>query len=278
MKDYSYNKNKDGTIYCSNGEHDDPYSLQVVLDRFPENRVFYNTRSTHIFFLIESQTRQTLDFDFAKLLIRNFITLYKRSANDVFITEFDELSAPLVLESGVCEDLPDGSTKFEATDIQALWDKFLDSHQTIAVDSSEIFNAVSENLISHNHLEYKELFLRASREVYVTGNYKYALLEVFIFIEQIVYRSLKTMMAAKGISNNKIKDFEKEVGIAYKLNIDFPILLPDFHLHEQTFQDVDKIRKKRNAVIHNGDSVTKGEALFAIEASFKLYNILKGHI
>jgi hypothetical protein len=154
----------------------------------------------------------------------------------------------------------------------------MSSQLSLSCDPEKAFDSVKLNLNSGNTLNHKDIFIKAQEEIYLKKNFKYALLEVFIFIEQIVVRILKRIKLEKGISNQTLKAFNKEVGIAYMLNVEIPLVLEEYISQKDLFGNIDKIRKKRNAVVHNGEVVSEDEAKFAVDNAFKLYNTLKKYI
>lgn len=93
-------------------------------------------------------------------------------------------------------------------------------------------------------------------------------------MEQIVFHTLKQIKLSKGISNTTIKNFSKDIGISYMINVELPLVFEEYETHRQLFQDVDKIRKKRNDVVHSNEDVSEEEAKFAVETSYKLYTLL----
>lgn len=276
-KGYGLTTQKGGIIYSKNGEIQDPYSFQVTMERLPEMRIFYNTRCSHLFFIDKSSSDKP-DFEFAERLIQYFILIYKRTLNDVFVQEFKNLTSPyLVLESGMCTLISNGHYDFKTDSLKALWDRFISDQMSLNTNPDKAFENIKINLNSGNTMDYKEIFIKAQEEIYINKNFKYALLEVFIFVEQILVRALKTIKISKGISNQTIKNFNKEVGIGYMLNVEIPLVIEDYALHKEVFSNVDKIRKKRNDVVHNGETVSEEEARFAVDNSYTLYNLLKGY-
>ena len=78
-----------------------------------------------------------------------------------------------------------------------------------------------------------------------------------------------------GASKTKLDDYDEEVPFSYKLNIELPVLLGNIDESDrQVIGDVDKVRKKRNAILHRGDDTSPQEALDAINAVGKLHDIL----
>ena len=81
-----------------------------------------------------------------------------------------------------------------------------------------------------------------------------------------------------GASKSKLDDFEEEVPFSYMLNIECPVLIGNLTDDErQTIGEMDRIRKKRNAIIHKGEEVSEQEALEAIRAGEGIRSLLARH-
>lgn len=111
------------------------------------------------------------------------------------------------------------------------------------------------------------LLEKAFEEIDLNNNYKYALLESFIVAESLISRLLRKIKLEKGVSKGKLEDYETEVGIGYQINVEIPVLFDDLTNDErQILGNVDKIRKVRNKVVHEGISVSEETALEAINS------------
>ncbi len=120
----------------------------------------------------------------------------------------------------------------------------------------------------------QEFLLKAKEELHVHKNYKYAFIETWTTLEVAIASYLRNAKLTKGISKNKVDDFESEVGISYLLNIELPLIHSS---NDEEFKlligKVDSIRKLRNRVIHqNKDiSLTEAENAYAIALEFLGY-------
>lgn len=120
-----------------------------------------------------------------------------------------------------------------------------------------------------------DILLKAKEELYHNHNYRYALLDAFIFIESITSQFIDEIKIAKGISKRKLKEMEREVGISYKINIELPLILENLSLHEKDIlRMVDGTRSIRNNVVHKGANVTKAQAEEAIQGAERLMDVL----
>lgn len=80
-----------------------------------------------------------------------------------------------------------------------------------------------------------------------------------------------------GISKTKISNYEKDIGISYKLNIELPLLLKVGEKEKEVIAKVESIRKKRNNIIHGNEQskeVSKEDALEALKAVRALFEII----
>lgn len=119
-------------------------------------------------------------------------------------------------------------------------------------------------------------FLDAARHAaYHIKNHKYSLLEAFISSEYVVTKYLTDEKIRKGASRKKLKDYESEATMSYKLNIELPVYLENLTDKErQLIGDVDKVRRLRNDIVHEGKIATEDDAEFAVEAVSKLFEML----
>lgn len=279
-RDYTLNNQPGGLIYSKSGDESDTYSNKLVFERLPitASRVFYNIKCSNLYFILPNGDN-TPDFDFAERLIGHFIQIYRRSSNDVFVSDFTQLEAPYAaIQSGTYKVTPEGKYEFSHDSIKALWGKFITNQSALKTDSIKELERIRNALKNKGNLEFKDIFIKALEEIHIKKNFKYALLEVFIFVEQIIVKALKSIKLSKGISKTTIKDFEKEVGIGYFLNIEIPLVLDSYKENQTLFQNIDKVRKKRNNVVHRGETVSESEAKFALENSYNLFRLLSNYI
>lgn len=119
-------------------------------------------------------------------------------------------------------------------------------------------------------------FLDAARHAaYHIKNFKYSLLEAFISSEYVVTKYLTDEKIRRGVSSKKLKNYDSEVTMSYKLNIELPVFLEKLTNKErQLIGNVDKVRRWRNDIVHRGKIPTEDEATFAVEAVSEFFQML----
>ena len=147
--------------------------------------------------------------------------------------------------------------------------------ESIPQTDSEIFRnyeVLSLALVQGKPLkEESRLLEKAFEEADLHRNYKYAFLESFIVAESVISMALRKIKQDKGVSKTKLKEYAKEVGIGYQINVEIPVLFDNLTDNErQILGSINKIRKIRNEVIHEGISVSEETALEAINSVSKL--------
>ena len=121
----------------------------------------------------------------------------------------------------------------------------------------------------------QETLLKAFEQLTVNHNPQYALLIAFIAAEVMLGYYLHEAKVKRGASKTKLDDYEEEVPFSYKLNIELPVLLGNIDENDrQTIAAVDKVRKKRNSIVHRGEDVSIEEALSGINAVGHLHDML----
>lgn len=76
--------------------------------------------------------------------------------------------------------------------------------------------------------------------------------------------------------SGKIKNYKSEVGIGYKLNIEFPSLIKDFNDEvKEILNNIDKVRNIRNDVVYENKNVKEDEAKLAFKSAADFYNYIK---
>ena len=120
-----------------------------------------------------------------------------------------------------------------------------------------------------------EFILKAREELYVHKNYKYSFIETWTSLEIGIVSLLRKRKLEKGISKNKIDDFESEVGISYLLNIELPLT---HQVNDEIFKPllskVDAIRKLRNKVIHENRNISFEDAENAFKTAIEFLHYL----
>lgn len=123
---------------------------------------------------------------------------------------------------------------------------------------------------------WHDVILKAKEFLYEYEEYNLSILESFIALEFFILNYLYEQKLAKGISKNKLKEYKTEVSISYMLNIELPMFIEDLDQNKrQLLGEVDKVRKYRNDIVHNGKKVSKKDAEFSISAVEKLFILLE---
>jgi hypothetical protein len=121
----------------------------------------------------------------------------------------------------------------------------------------------------------QELFLKAHESAYYRKNSRYALVESFSATEICITNYLNHAKLGKGVSNTKLKDYQDEVPMGYKVNVEIPLFLEKLtSQEEQVLGALNWLRRKRNAVVHQGESVSDDEAKKAVNTAGKLFDML----
>lgn len=117
--------------------------------------------------------------------------------------------------------------------------------------------------------------LEAYDELRTRQNPKFALLLAFFGIEESVSSFLKSWKLNSGVSNTVLGRYSKDVGIGYRIEVELPIALGGEATATPIIERANRIRKKRNGVVHKGEGVTEQEALDAITALHELLALLE---
>jgi len=132
----------------------------------------------------------------------------------------------------------------------------------------------SDSLLSGN--ETTESIIRIGRDISVYNNFKFGLLDSFIICESLISRFLRDFKISKGISKNKLDDYEKEIPVSYLINIELPTLISDMTEKEkQLIGDLNRVRKLRNDVVHKNKDVNENDALFAFNTLQGVHNLIE---
>ncbi|RNI33578.1 hypothetical protein EFY79_18320 [Hanamia caeni] len=248
---------------------------------------FYTKDYTEIVLLFES-TKKADNISIARKALDYFIDCYRHVSGDVltlsitkttyvsivtkeyfYIYSEDELKLPKEDRNKISREFKLG-VKQMTLPFWGTQGKRLQSDETkIAADLTDFFKKKSKT----NSLQ--EFLLRAREELNVHKNYKYAFIETWTSLEVAIVSYLRKAKLAKGISKNKIDDFESQVGISYLLNIELPLIHKTNDENFKIFiRKVDAIRKLRNKVIHQNKDITPTEAENAYQITLEFLNYM----
>lgn len=220
-----------------------------------------------------------LDKEYTKLL-SYFINFYRIVCNDYYVKLPDDLGVDTMivkeavvsydeddLNLSVFERLKKGrniSIKIKSISLPRI----LDTKTLLEHNLEENTLKLIEGTKDKNEIkDIDEFFIKAKEEFFINKNYKYAILELFTMIEVILVRVLEDIKRSKGVANRKIKDFRKEIPISYQLNVELVMLIEDITEEDRTtLGKIDKLRRLRNAIIHENKRVVRENSIFAFEA------------
>jgi hypothetical protein len=124
----------------------------------------------------------------------------------------------------------------------------------------------------------QEALIKATEELKIYPDYTYAFLLASFAIEQVLTAFLEDVKKHAGISENTIKAYQKEVGMAYKIDVELPLVVPANHAVRQLIPDLKGTNTIRNAIVHKGRTATYEEAALAIQTGDKLIKALIGEV
>lgn len=255
-----------------------------------EYRIYQTTQWTSILIQHEIENPEAVSDEekqFFHRTLNRFIQAYKYISGDPRITFFylDQITNPVLVYRG--------SVKYSQDEEQLAPDARLGKERLVdfkelsisfrygqegkyEVDPAIATAKVKEFLSGNRALSLpREILLRAHTDAFHTNNYKTALLDAFTAIEIGLSTVLESWKLVRGVSKTKLKNYKDEVGIAYKLNIDLPMLLEQVtDIERQVIGRANKVRDLRNDVVHEGRSVSKEEAQEAVNTSKALFDLL----
>jgi hypothetical protein len=106
-----------------------------------------------------------------------------------------------------------------------------------------------------------------------------AAIESAILIEFFVGKKVELVLDAQGISKNKIKDIKKELGMSLFINLLIPLSISpkEYKTQKENLERIDKLRKVRNEIIHDGleeNQIEPEVVSEGIDAAIKLLSFL----
>ncbi|MCD4786140.1 MAG: hypothetical protein K8T10_20150 [Candidatus Eremiobacteraeota bacterium] len=123
----------------------------------------------------------------------------------------------------------------------------------------------------------KEL-LYSSKQLIMNGHFAFALLQIIIACEIVITKYVVSKYQSAGVSNNKIKDSEKDLGLSMKLNLELPTLAPDsMKPSGNMINMINKGRKIRNKIVHEGkiEEVSEESVGEVFNAAIELFEYLE---
>jgi hypothetical protein len=112
-----------------------------------------------------------------------------------------------------------------------------------------------QNFIDQNPPPSKEIeeLLRLKQKT-AWNEKRIAAIESATIIEFILRKKVEGVLTSQGVSQNRIKDIKKEIGMSILLNLLIPLSISreEYEAQKVNIEKVDKLRKVRNEVIHDG--------------------------
>jgi hypothetical protein len=124
----------------------------------------------------------------------------------------------------------------------------------------------------------QEVLIKATEELKISLDYNYAFLLASFAIEQVLTDFLEDVKKHAGIPENTIKAYQGDVGMAYKINVELPLVVRADHAVRQLIPDLKGTNTIRNAIVHKGRTATYEEAVVAIQTGDKLIKALMGEV
>jgi hypothetical protein len=105
-------------------------------------------------------------------------------------------------------------------------------------------------------LSNEDSFLASALVELNKQNFKFALLEGFIAVEAIAEQFMSKKKKETNVPQKSLDDFSRETGIGYQTNIEIPLALGKVdETYKQLIDDLNRIRRLRNKIVHEGLSV-----------------------
>jgi hypothetical protein len=265
-----------------------PHRLTLERTSLEEYK-FYKTRDwTDILIIYEIEDTLSIsppESIYFQKVLNQFIQIYRLITKDSRIRYWEDIQEAISWNLGKVEFSDEDSNKSPHERLGTTREVIFKDEtisfpyareRTFEFDISVATQQVSEFASTNRTVSLAlELFLRAHEAAYYRRNFRYALLEAFTAVEVCVSRFLNTAMISRGVSKGKLEEYESEVSMAYKLNIELPLLLNNINNKErEVIGSVDKLRKLRNAVIHTGRPVSEVEAKESVRVTGALFDML----
>jgi hypothetical protein len=217
-----------------------------------------------------------------------FVSVYRSKSTDVRPRLYDEPPTPLFAEQSF---VPYTASQLALPSVERLAAKFdlaeLNTPSklvfSIPVSIEDQFSFESDAIpqLSKDIQRFldldrplpatRQVLGQAQRALEVARVPQTAVVEAFIAAELAIAAVVREKKLAGGVSKTKLNSYDTEVGIGYMINVELIYLLNISSQDDlKTIGDVDRIRKLRNDVVHNGAIPSAEQAHEAILAVRKL--------
>ncbi|MEK6763656.1 MAG: hypothetical protein AABY96_13165 [Nitrospirota bacterium] len=268
---------------------DFPHRLTIDPISIEEYKLFKTRDWTDIVVIYEVEDIDNItstEATFFQRVLDRFIQVYRLITKDSRIRYFQDVQEAIHWNLGKVRFAQDEMTKSVADRLAAAREsvQFKDSsinfpyaHEGFfEFDTARATQWVFDFLKTNRLVSIaQELFLRAHDAAYHRKNFRYALIECFTAVEVCISSFLIKSKLSRGVSSKKLKDYQDEIPMAYKLNIELPLFLENLTENErQVIGGVDWLRKKRNDVIHEAKPVSETEAKEAVRVTGAVFDLL----
>lgn len=144
-------------------------------------------------------------------------------------------------------------------------------------DFKKLDNDLQEAFKKNVQIEEASSFLmELDGQLRTQSNSKQLFLDLFIFIEMIVYKFLYEKKRSLGASKTKLDKYEKELTMSYMLNVELQIYLqPSNDIEKEIIGKIDRLRDLRNKVVHKGRDISFEELLEARNDANNLFKLIR---
>jgi hypothetical protein len=220
-------------------------------------------------------------------VLERFILAYRAFTGDVTIRMPNDLAGDYpVVRAGVREYTEeelrlaeiDRLTRLHAMDIRIEgmpWGINPALLAPPAIDPERVGPTITRFLASGESIPGPQAILvKAAEELRINQDFTYALLLGYFSIEHVLTDYLEDVKEKAGISKPTIKVYRGEIGMAYKINVELPLVVRADHPVRQILPDLNAANSLRNAVVHKGRQATMQEAASVIQTADKLIKAL----
>jgi hypothetical protein len=267
---------------------DFPHRLTIDPVSREQYRLFKTRDWTHVVISYETENVESItpqEAFFQKVWDR-FIAAYRLKTNDSRVRYFEDTQEAIHWHVGTIIYSTDEMLLSPIERLTAPRQSVERKHSSISFPyAHEGFFEFDVHRATHDVFEFlktersvsiaEELLLRAHEGAYYRKNFRYAVVESFTAAELCISKVLNRFKLSRGVSKGKLEEYQDEVPMAYKLNVELAVFLEALSDKEkQIIGDVNWLRKERNAVVHDGKVIVEAEARRAIRVVQGLFQML----
>ncbi len=267
---------------------DFPHRLTIDPVSREQYRLFKTRDWTHVVISYETEKVEavTPQEAFFQKVWDHFIAAYRLKTNDSRVRYFEDAQEAIHWHVGTVIYSADEMSLSPIERLAAPRPSVELKHSSISFPyAHEGFFEFDVRRATHDVFEFlktgrsvsiaEELLLRAHEGAYYRKNFRYAVVESFTAVELCISNVLNRFKLSRGVSKGKLEEYQDEVPMAYKLNVELAVFLEVLSDKEkQVIGDVNWLRKERNAVVHDGKVIVESEARRAIRVVQGLFQML----